>query len=108
MNLRELRDLPRLLDEAEGIGARLKKLKKGQDLAFSGVWGGLRGLLAATLVRHSPHVLVLLPQAADADVTAGDVKAFGVKDCVALPLSASDGTPESIRDADYADRLQVL
>src|SRR5690606_14627540 len=41
-------------------------------------------------------------------IVAGDAKAFGVRDVVALPLSASDGTPESIRDTDYADRLQVL
>ncbi len=106
--LRNLSDVPRLLDETEAIGTQLRKLKKGESLAFSGVWGGLRGLLAATLVRHCPHVLVLLPQAADADITAGDVKAFGVADAVAMPLSASDGTQESIRDADYADRLQVL
>ncbi len=107
-SFKSLSDVPRLLDETEGIGAHLRKLKPGKSLAFSGVWGGLRGLLAATIVRQTPHVLMLLPQAADADIVAHDARAFGLRDAVALPLSASDGTPESIHDVDYADRLQVL
>lgn len=106
--LRSLTDVPRILDESAAVGAALKKQKRDTPLAFAGVWGGIRGLLAATLTRHTPHVLVLLPQAVDADIVAGDVRAFGINDVVALPLSAGDGTGSSIRDADYAARLQVL
>gem|GEM_PF-6512902 len=112
MKLRSLRDVPAILDEKVGLGEVLsRKTKKSDDsvsLAFSGVWGGIRGLLAAALTRHHPHVLVLLPQAVDADIVAGDVSSFGIEDVVALPLSAGDGTGSSIRDADYAARLQVL
>ncbi|WP_250931999.1 transcription-repair coupling factor [Aporhodopirellula aestuarii] len=97
-----------MLDKHAGVGKAIKQTGRDTPLAFSGVWGGIRGLLAATLTRHTPHVLVLLPQAVDADIVAGDVRAFGVKDVVALPLSAGDGTGSSIRDADYAARLQVL
>lgn len=60
------------------------------------------------LARHTSHVLVLVPQAVDADIVSGDCIAMGVADSLALPLSATDGTPDSIRDADYAERLQVL
>ncbi len=55
-----------------------------------------------------PHILMLLPQAADADIVAGDAIAFGLGDSVSLPLSAADVSASSIRDEDYADRLQVL
>ncbi|TWT92301.1 transcription-repair coupling factor [Neorhodopirellula pilleata] len=106
--LRSLHDVPAILDAVASVGTVLQRQKRDTPLAFAGVWGGIRGLLAATLTRHTPHVLVLLPQAVDADVVAGDVRSFGISDVVALPLSAGDGTGSSIRDADYAARLQVL
>ena len=65
-------------------------------------------MLAAALARHAPHVLMLLPQAADADIVADDAIAFGLTESVSLPLSASEVSASSIRDDDYADRLQVL
>ena len=51
---------------------------------------------------------MLFPEAADADVVAGDATAFGVSEAISLPLSASEASASSIRDDDYADRLQVL
>ncbi|NNE00005.1 MAG: transcription-repair coupling factor [Pirellulaceae bacterium] len=105
---KELVDVPRLLDEATGINARLSSLSPSDQLAFSGVWGCLRAVLAAAIARRSANILMLLPQAADADIVAGDAIAFGLTDSIALPLSSGDGRGESIRDADYAERLQVL
>ena len=104
----KLVDVPRLLDENAGIGARLSTHAKDRKLAFSGVWGSLRGVFAAALSQHAPNILMLLPEAADADVVAGDALAFGMADAVSLPLSASEASASSIRDDDYADRLQVL
>ncbi len=104
----KLIDVPRLLDEAAGIGARIAKHSAGDSLAFSGVWGGVRGVLAASLVRSRPNILMLLPQAADADIVAGDAVAFGLADSVSLPLSASELSASSISDDDFAERLQVL
>ncbi len=100
--------MPRLLDETAGISARIASHQPGQTLAFSGVWGSVRGVFAAALARQAPHVLMLLPQAADADTVAGDAIAFGLTDSVSLPLSAAEVSASSIRDDDYADRLQVL
>ncbi len=88
--------------------ARRQHFQPGQRLAFSGVWGGVRALLAATLARHASHILMVLPQAADADIVAEDAIAYGIDDAIPLPLSAAEGSGASIRDADYADRLQVL
>ncbi len=104
----KLVDVPRLLDETAGISARIANHRPGQTLAFSGVWGSIRSLFAAALARQAPHVLMLLPQAADADTVAGDAIAFGLTDSVSLPLSAAEVSASSIRDDDYADRLQVL
>ncbi len=100
--------MPRLLDENAGLGLRLSKHVAGQELAVSGVWGSLRGVFAAALARHASSIFMLFPEAADADVVAGDATAFGVTDAISLPLSASEASASSIRDDDYADRLQVL
>ena len=104
----KLVDVPRLLDETAGIGARIASHSPGQTLAFSGVWGGVRAVFAAAMARQTPHILMLLPQAADADIVAGDAVAFGLAESISLPLSSSEITGSSIRDDDYADRLQVL
>lgn len=104
----KLGDVPRLLDETAGIGVRLSQHSIGQDLAVSGVWGSLRGVFAAAIARYASNILMLLPEAADADVVAGDAAAFGLADVASLPLSASEASASSIRDDDYADRLQVL
>ena len=104
----KLVDVPRLLDENADIGMRLSQLTADQTLAFSGVWGSLRGVFAAAIARHASSILMLLPEAADADVVAGDAAAFGGVDAISLPLSASEASASTIRDDDYADRLQVL
>lgn len=103
-----LSEVPRLLDESAGVGARLREHDPGDRLAFSGVWGAVRGVFAAAVARHAPHVLMILPQAADADIVAGDAMAFGLSQSIPLPLSAGDGTQAAVRDDDYAERLQVL
>lgn len=51
---------------------------------------------------------MILPHAADADIVAGDAMAFGLADSYALPLSSTEFKASSIRDEDYAERLQVL
>jgi transcription-repair coupling factor (superfamily II helicase) len=106
--LRTLADLPPMLERSCGLAKRLRGWKAGRQIAFDGVFGGIRSLLATTLARHTSHVLVIVPQAVDADIVSGDCAAFGNELSLAIPLSASDGTPDSIRDADFAERLQVL
>lgn len=130
-NASKLADLARLCDESAGINSRVvaaraesaaaavspaessgkqktRRRKKPQPLAFSGVWGSLRGVFAAALAIQHKNILMLLPQAADADIVAGDAQAFGIEDAVSLPLSSAEITAAAIRDDDYAERLQVL
>ncbi|MEM9589488.1 MAG: CarD family transcriptional regulator, partial [Planctomycetota bacterium] len=97
-----------MVDQSVDLGARLRESNADETIAFSGVWGGIRSLLAATLARHVSHILMLLPEAADADLVAGDARTFGLTESYALPLSASDGRGTSVRDLDFAERLQVL
>lgn len=103
-----LTQLPSLLVEGAGLAAPLKNWKPGTDLWFEGVQDSLRALLATAISGHCPAVLVLLPQAVDADIVAGDLVAFGATNVCSLPLSANSQAPDSIRDADFAERLQVL
>ncbi|TWT68133.1 Transcription-repair-coupling factor [Crateriforma conspicua] len=108
VTIRQLSDLPALIDDAAGVSVRMRGLKPDQPMGFGGVWGGIRALLAAAIARSTPHILMLLPQAADAEIVATDARSFGLTDAVALPLSAGDGSGATIRDVDFADRLQVL
>ena len=103
-----LTDLPALLDQTTGLNQRVAKLKSGEILSISGTWGCLRGALAATLARSESHLLMLLPQAADADIVAGDAIAFGLVESLPLPLSSAEMSAATIRDEDYAERLQVM
>ncbi|MEM6692474.1 MAG: hypothetical protein AAF664_23790, partial [Planctomycetota bacterium] len=79
-----------------------------QSVCIQGVWGAIRGCLAASLSTDFDTILMVVPQAADADIVAGDAMAFGANEAVALPLSAADATSASVRDEDYAQRLQIL
>ena len=106
--LRTLADLPPLVDATAQIAAHMATWHASKVLAFDGVFGGIRSLLAVALARHTANILVLVPQAVDADIVSGDCIALGCNDSISLPLSATDGTPDSIRDVDYAERLQVL
>lgn len=96
-----------LVDRHTGISAAVSESSEGQ-LAYSGVWGSLRAVLAAAAARACPNILMVLPQAADADVVAGDAIAFGLERAVAMPLSIGRTGKSSLTDADLAERLQVI
>ncbi|QEG39048.1 Transcription-repair-coupling factor [Roseimaritima ulvae] len=104
----ELTALPQQMAQAAGFDAHLDDWQAGKTLWFEGVEGSVRSLLAAALAPHNRATLVLLPEAVDAEIVAADLQAFGVPNVCSLPLSANTQAPESIRDADFADRLQVL
>ena len=104
-SLQSLADLAEILSESLELESLLSN---HSTLDFSGVWGSVRGLLASALARQKLNLLMILPQAADADIVAGDAMAFGLTESYALPLSSTEFKASSIRDEDYAERLQVL
>ncbi|MEM0927051.1 MAG: transcription-repair coupling factor, partial [Planctomycetota bacterium] len=97
-----------VVERGASIGAKLSAAGPDETLSFSGVWGALRGVFAAAVAKQSANVLVLLPEAADADIVAGDAEAFGVEQAVALPLSVGSAGSRALVDTDLAERLQVL
>ena len=101
-------EIAETLDEQAGIGNSLAECVPGRQLAFSGVWGSLRGVFAAVAARHFTNLFMLLPQAADADIVAGDAIAFGLEQSIALPLSVGGTGKHALADSDLAERLQVL
>ncbi|MCC9603965.1 transcription-repair coupling factor [Stieleria sp. JC731] len=108
LHTERLQEIVEILDRDCGISETLAQTKPGERVAFSGVWGSLRAVLAAAAAKSSPNILMLLPQAADADVVSGDSIAFGVDDSYPLPLSVGRGGPHSLADPELAERLQVL
>ena len=103
-----LRTLPGRLAESIDLGKRLDKLRPGKPLTVDGVWGIVRAVLAAAAADYHDRIIVVLPQAADADLVAGDLRAFGIDTAMSLPLSAADTSAALVRDEDYARRIQVL
>nr|WP_233148647.1 transcription-repair coupling factor [Rhodopirellula sp. MGV] len=108
LHTERLQEIVELLDNDCGLSAALGQAKPGERLAFSGVWGALRAVLGAAAARTSQNILMLLPQAADADIVSGDAIAFGVEQSFPLPLSVGRGGPHSLADPELAERLQVL
>lgn len=104
-SIQSLTDLSTILSDSVDLE---NALNEHAEVSFSGVWGSLRGLLVAAIAQSKPNLLMILPQAADADLVAGDAMAFGLSDSYALPLSSTEFKASSIRDEDYAERLQVL
>ena len=103
-----LSEIVDLLESDCQIGSVLQQTRPGERVAFSGVWGSLRAVLAAAASRSCQNILMLLPQAADADIVSGDAIAFGLEDSLPLPLSVGRGGPHSLADPELAERLQVL
>jgi transcription-repair coupling factor (superfamily II helicase) len=103
-----LESLPDQVSKVSKLVARWQVHPRGEPIWVDGVRGVIRGLLAAAVAKQRSPLLMILPAPVDPDVVATDLAAFGIADCVVLPLSADEGTPESLRDQDYAARMRVL
>lgn len=95
------------LAAAGKLDDKFTKLKPGKSLDIEGVWGIIRAVLATAAAGSHDRVVVIVPQAADADIVAGDARALG-GEAISLPLSAADTSASLVRDEDYARRIQVL
>lgn len=103
-----LRSLPGHLAEAAKLNDKLSKLRPGKSLDIEGVWGVIRAVLAIAATQSHARIVMVLPQAVDADIVAGDARAMGAVAAISLPLSAADTSASIVRDEDYARRIQVL
>src|SRR4051812_37286663 len=75
--VRELKDLTRLVQKAEGFPEVLAALKNGRSATIDGAWGSAGPLTAAALGLHAPRtLLIVLAHVGDVDDFADDVAAF--------------------------------
>ncbi len=75
--LRELKDLTRAIQRADGFPEILAALKNGKSATVDGGWGSASALLAAALGLHVPSTLViLLAHVGDVDDYRDDVASF--------------------------------
>ena len=106
--IQSLSEVPGVISSEPAIALALEKWSAESELWFQGIWGGTRPLLAATLCQHAAPLLVLTPDAISADILAADLESFGIGGSLTIPFNTAEGTPEAIRDQDFAHRLQVL
>ena len=104
----EVAELPAQIRQREDVAAALEGWDSSGPIWFQGVWGGTRSLLSATLAVCRSPLLVLVPTSVDADLIATDLETYGIGVVPTIPFNTAEGTPDSIRDQDYARRLQVL
>ncbi|MEM9828452.1 MAG: transcription-repair coupling factor [Planctomycetota bacterium] len=97
-------DLPAAISESLGLDSLLDN----HSVSIGGVFGTLRAAFGVAAARHRQRILMVLPQAVDADIVAGDALAFGMSNVHPLPLSAADTSSNLVRDEDFAQRIQVL
>src|SRR5262245_25949234 len=69
----ELRELPRLIEAADGFAPVLEALGEGRAATIDGAWNSSSSLVAATLASHVPQtLLIVLAHPRDADAWAED------------------------------------
>lgn len=107
--IRELKDITRLIQRAQGFPDVLAALKNGHSATVDGAWGSAGPLAAAGLGIHAPEtLLVVLAHVGDVDDFADDVGTFSGAKPEVLPawdrlrLEAGPG------DEVFGRRLRIL
>ena len=105
-----LRKLPARLAASVALDERVRTWAGGNEVWFGGVRDAVRALAAAMLANQvrPTSLLVIVPDPVDADIVATDLSAFGFDDAKVLPLSSGIEDSKSLRDHDFAARMQVL
>lgn len=105
-----LRALPERLTKTDGFSELLKNWSPANEIWLGGVRDTVRALTAATLAHETRAeiILVVVPDPVDADIVSTDLSAFGLSDAKLLPLSSGLEDAASLRDHDFAARMQVL
>ena len=109
-----LRDLPALVESAEGFASVLSALSERRSAVVDGAWGSSAGLAAATLARHvSGTLLVVLAHPHDLDGWSGDLASFAGMEPLVFPAwddfrnEAMDSTRRAV-DEIAGQRLRSL
>src|SRR5437763_3047636 len=104
-----LQDLPRWLEAAEGFGAVVDGLLRGQAATIDGAWNSSAALAAATLALRAPAtLLVVLAHPRDLDTWADDIRSFSGLDAAVFPAWDALPTADTIIDEIGGQRLRML
>lgn len=104
-----LRDLPGVLEAAEGFPALVEGLAKGQAGTVDGAWNSAASLTAATLALRAPKtLLVVLAHPRDVDLWIEDLYTFSGLRSVTFPAWDSLPTGDTVLDEVGGQRLRVL
>jgi transcription-repair coupling factor (superfamily II helicase) len=104
-----LQDLPRWLDAAEGFGAVVDGLLRGQAATIDGAWNSSAALAAATLALRAPAtLLIVLAHPRDLDDWAGDIHSFSGLQSSVFPAWDALPTADTVIDEIGGQRLRIL
>src|SRR5262245_43744034 len=105
--LASLRDLPGMLEAAEGFPALLESLKKGEAGTVDGAWNSAAALTAATLALRTPQtLLIVLAHPRDVDLWIEDLYSFSGLRSVVFPAWDSLPTADTVLDDVGGQRLR--
>ena len=104
----QLESLTTQLERLEGFDQVLASLTAGHSGTLGGVWGSSCALVAATLAKHCPGVLVVVaPRGATADTLTEDVRLFTHREIAALG-AAETSIASRIMDEVANQRLRLV
>ncbi|WP_165247879.1 transcription-repair coupling factor [Paludisphaera soli] len=105
----ELKDLTRLIQQAEGFPEVIAALRNGRAATIDGSWGSAAGLVSGALALHAPTTLVVvLPHVGDVDDFRDDVAVFSGLAPEVLPAWDKLPREQDARDEVFAARMRTV
>ncbi len=107
--LTRLRELTRNVQDLAGFDQVTRALEEKQPVTIDGVWGSACALMAATLARHNPPLLVVVcPHPREMDQFVDDLALFMDAETTSFPAGDAPVRGAVLLDETYGDRLRTL
>ena len=107
--LTQLRELSRGVQNLAGFDQAIQALHDNALVTIDGVWGSACALLAATLLKQNPPLLVVVcPHPREIDRFVDDLSLFIDAETMVFPAWDSPAGEDELLDETYGDRLRTL
>ncbi|MCP3693693.1 MAG: transcription-repair coupling factor, partial [Planctomycetaceae bacterium] len=107
--LTRLRELTRNVEQLAGFDQVPRALQEKQPVTIDGVWGSACALMAATLARQNPPLLVVVcPHPREMDQFVDDLALFIDAETMIFPAWDAPVSGDELLDEIYGDRLRTL
>jgi transcription-repair coupling factor (superfamily II helicase) len=107
--LTRLRELTRNVEQLAGFDQVTRALQEKQPVTIDGVWGSACALMAATLARQNPPLLVVVcPHPREMDQFVDDLALFIDAEATIFPAWDAPVSGDELLDETYGDRLRTL